>query len=251
MAQQERIRYFGAALLAVVLIVGGGWWLWRGGHHARLPAELAPNIPDDIALRLDHVTFRGLSGGKIVWEVVADHFDLTKDQLKFNVNGLKRVALLNEGRQELMVSADSLERDMSNGNISVQGHVLMTGTDLVFRTPGLAWDDQRQVLNIPHALAAQLGDISIVAKDGATYDVAHGYLRCPGPIVIGTRGNVLRAGAALFSAHGQQFTLFTPVSADLLIADTGSAGYVLPQIPEIPMQIIERYRTYCRRLGQP
>lgn len=237
--------------MAVLLCVGGITWLLKVRPNAVVPVTPTTPLPNGVEMRLNHVIFRGISDGKIVWEVLADHFDMTRNQLTFHVSGLKKVALLKEGKQQFTLSADGLERNTQTGDIIINGHVMVMGNDIVLRSPMLTWSDRLQLLSFPQPLAGQLGDITVTAKKGATFKADASTLRCDGQLTVGFRGNLLRAAGAVVEGASQSFTLHGPIEASIQVADAQqwSVGKNLPKIPPIPPDVKARYRDYCRQRG--
>ncbi|HEX2948675.1 MAG TPA: hypothetical protein VHV83_03760 [Armatimonadota bacterium] len=212
------------------------------------PIRPDTKVPPNVELRLDRVRFRGIANGKVVWEVIADHFDLSKDQMTFKVTGVKKVALLNGGKQELTISADSLDRNTITGDISITGSVTVTGNDIFLRASQFNWSDRLQTLNIPLRLSAQLGDITVISDKGAVYNVMTSTLRSSGKIVLGFKGNLLRANGVTLDGRNQSFTMNGPITAEIVVADAQQwvEGKGLPEIPDIPEQVKDRYQQYTK-----
>lgn len=245
-------RLWIAAALAALLISGGVWQFVRGRSPGILPVDPRSYMKDDDwLLRLNHVQFHGISNGKIVWEVYADHVDLSKDQLIYTVGGLKKMALLQNGVQELTVNADGLQQNVITGDINIYGAVTVMGKDITLSTPGVIWQDRLQALLVPQRLSGQFGDIAVVADKGARYSVKDGHLQSQGTLMVSCGGNVMNAGGIRLDVRGQAFTLAGPIHVKYLLDDVEAwaEGKRVPKIPDIPDAIKERYRDYCRKNG--
>jgi len=249
--QLERKGIWLSALLAIVLIAGGLWWILHAKHLNIPPVTIIPNLPPSIEFRLNHVTLHAISNGKIVWEIDADHFDLTKDQRSFVVGGLQKMALVKDGKEELTVNADGLEQNIITGDISIYGHVSVMGTNLTFRTPGASWSDRTQTLFLPEQFAGQFGDITVVAEKGARYQVNGSLLHCEGNVTVGYNGNIVRAAGLELNAVLNQLTVKGPVHARLVVDDIQqwSEGLNVPKVPEIPQSVKDAYRNHCIEKG--
>jgi lipopolysaccharide export system protein LptA len=241
---------FLAGALAVLLIAGGSWWFLRGQHGLVSPAKPTATIADDIEVRLDRPIIRGVSRGKIIWEIKADHFDLAKNRPLVHIRGLKRVAMMHDGKAEFEVTATELEQNRHTGDLNITGNVTLTGNKLIMRTPTVSWDNRRQVLDFPGKLSAQIGDFSLTAA-GGSYDVRAATLHANGPVTLTTQGNTMRAAHVEAAVLTQRFALSGPVSATLEVADIEewTAGNRLPAIPPIPDGVRARYRDYCIKRG--
>jgi len=240
------------SVLAVVLVAGGVWWLLPRGHrHLILPAVPTPTVPDDIQIRLSNVHLRGVSDGKVVWEVIADNFDLSKNRPVLHIQGLKQVSVLNDGKQELSVTADAVEQNTVTGNISLLGNVNVTGAKLLMHTPSVIWDALHSSLHFPKDVSAQVGDFTLALSGSTAFDARNYRLHCDGPVVLITQGNSIRAGSADIDMQTKEFNLHRPVQAEFKVADmeAWAAGQNLPQIPTIPPGVQQRYRDYCRKQG--
>ena len=234
------------------MIAGGVWWFWYGHRKVVAPAHPDISAPDNVELRFNHVRFRGMSNGKIFWELTADHIDFSADQTTCRVNGVKKMALIKDTKQELTVSADTIERNSLTGDISIGNNVTVMGTDIIMKTPFVSWNDRRQALLIPGRIGAQLGDITVNSTQGAEFDILQGSLHCNGSVTIGTEGNILHAGGGVLVENGgKRLTLFGPITASFLIDDVQqwAAGQGLPKIPAIPQQVKDRYRQFFLHQG--
>jgi hypothetical protein len=229
------------------MIGGGVYWLMDGPPN---PSLTRPNtdIPANDEMRLNHVTFRGLSKGKVTWEIVADHFDIGNEQSAMTFVGLKRAVLERDGKQELTITADSLQRNTLSGDLSITGHVAVEGSNISFKTPLLSWSDRGQVLDIPQKISAQLGDITLTADGGAVYAVTSAQLRCTGQLTLGVRGNLLQAKGAVIDTRAHAFSLIGPVHATIVVDDVQQwiAGKDVPHIPDLPKDIRQRLQAYTQ-----
>ena len=247
-AVPREIRW--AALLAVVLLAGGGWWLLRaGGVHLVPPATPTPIIPKDIELRLNHVRLHGVSGGKVVWEIDADNFNFAKDRPLLTVQGVKRIALINAGKQELTLSAGTLTRNTVTGDISVTDNVTIAGNGILIHTPAVAWDPRAEALVLPGQCAMQVGDYLVSSLGASRYQMHTGLLTSTGGVTLTLRGSTLRAGGIAVAVASGEYTLTEPVAAELAVADLAdwAAGKHLPALPDIPAGIRQRYQEFCAR----
>lgn len=238
-------------LLLVILLLASAAVLYQYRSHLPIKRETLRGVrlPNDITLRFNHVTFRGLSGGKVVWEVYARRFDVTKDRMTFIATGIDKVALLKEGKDELVLSAGNLQRNMSNGDIAIAGTILLTGKDITLRTEEMAWNDRLQQFSIPKKLVAQIGDIIIHADSGTEYQLNEGKLQVDGKVKLLIQGNSIVAEGVTVDVKQQTAEIHGPIHAVLKVADAveWSKGKQVPKIPVLPPAIIERYNEYRRQ----
>lgn len=245
-----------ATAAAVLLIAGGlGWFLHARPHTVR-PASPMPKVPSDIQVRLGKVRLQGISGGKIIWEVEADSFDYAKSRPILTISGLKKVVLLNNGKEELSMTAGVLEQNTMTGRITVSGDVNVTGPSLRMRTSFAAWDPRREALQFPGRLTVRFGDYTLTCEGATQFDVVASLLTSTGGVTLAASGSTLRAQAIRVNVAAQSFEMDGPVVADLSVADmqTWLIDHKPPIIPAIPASVKERYRDYCakkERAGRP
>jgi len=239
----------GAVLLLCVL---GICWVMR----ARALSTNAPNqpfasLPDNIEMRLNHVIFHGVSNGKIIWEIEADHFDVSQNQLTFRASGLRRVAMLKDGKQQLLVSAGSLERNILSGDIALAGDVTVSGQDLLLRTPNIIWNDRLQLFTIPGQLTAQFGDINLTCDGDTVYNLGAATVNANGHILLAVKGNTFEARGVTLNLVTQTFAVQGPAHAVAQAAELQqwAVGKNTPYIPDIPAPIKERYKSYRDKHG--
>ena len=118
------------------------------------------------------------------------------------------MALLKDGKQQLTLTADRLQRNTLTGDITVDGNVNITGDDIFMRMPTVTWNDRLQHLTIPQQCSAQFGDITLTLEQGATYNVLDGMLRCDGRI---NRGRAGEYTACERHVAGDETAAFHPV----------------------------------------
>ncbi len=239
-----------AILLWIVALgcLGGGVWAW---WHATGTTELAPGTPltptPGVSLQLKKVRIFGVSDGKIIWEVEADHFDIDKNQPLTRMTGLRRVAVLDAQKHEdLTLSADYLERNNITNDITLMGKVTVSGPQMLFHTDEVNWVATGNQLLLSRPLTAQVGDYTLTAQGPTTYDVSSGALVTNNALQLVSGENVLHATAASVLTREQQFSLTGPGTAELVVADMEGwmNGQPLPKIPEIPADIRKRYAAY-------
>lgn len=248
-----RPRRWGLTLLlsVLVLLLASAALLYQ--FRSRLPIKRETlqgvRLPNDITLRFNHVTFRGLSGGKVVWEVFAKRFDVTKDRMTFIATGIDKVALLKEGKDELVLSAGNLRRNMSNGDITISKAIMLTGKDITLRTEEMAWNDRQQQFSMPKKLVAQVGDIVLHADGGAQYQLNEGKLQVTGKVKLLIQGNSIVAEGVTIDVKEQTAEIHGPIHAVVKVADAveWSQGKQAPKIPALPPSIIERYNEYRKQ----
>jgi len=240
-------------LLAMLLATGGAWWLLLGHHRVSKQALPAQSIPNDIEMHLSKVHLHGVSRGKVVWEMVADDFDQSKSRPSLHIQGLSRVAVLQNGKQALNVSADSVEKNTISGDITMNGNVCVTGEKLDMHTSSVTWQALRGVLSFPMPFTAQLGDYNLTASGRLTYDIQENHLRCNRPLTVTMQGDTIKAGGADVDMAHQCLTLSNMVSGDFAVASLQdwAAGHHIPCIPQIPPGVQTRYREYCQQQGLP
>lgn len=233
--------------LALVLVAGGIWWLTHSRHPLVTPARPTPIVPDDVQIRLSKVHLHGVSNGKVVWEAEVDDFDMSKSRPVLRIHGLKNVSVLNQGKQELTVNADTMEKNIVTGDILLNGNVNVDGDKLQMRTQNVVWEAQRGILRIPVNFSAQIGDYALTVDGNTSYDALKNTLLCSGPVVATTKGNVIHAGGAQVDVLQKCVTLYHPVKAEFDVADMQdwSEGRNVPKVPSIPVAVQERYREYC------
>lgn len=237
-----------AGFLAVSLVGGGIWWMLANHQISVLPAKPTLLGDPNVELRLSKPRIRVVDGGKIAWEVEADNFDLSKDRQVQRFKNLKRAIALNNGKEEMTLSAGTLERNTLTGNMSLTGEVILTASTFVVRTPMVTWDGQREILLLPQQLNAKLGGYIVTAPGGATYDVLRGTLTSQGSVTLTADGNIMHAGGVVFEALSQRVTLKDPVTVQMDVADVTewAQGRELPEIPQIPVGVQQRYQKYLK-----
>jgi hypothetical protein len=240
---------FWAAAAAVLLIAGGLWWSARARPHAASTAVRVPAMPSDIQVRLGKVRLYGISAGKLIWEVEADHFDYAKNRPTLTVSGLKKVTVLNGDKEELTLTASQLEQNTTSGRIILSGDVTVTGPSLKMHTEYASWEPRRDTLQFPGRLTMQLGDYTLTCLGATNFDVIKGLLTGTGGVTLATSGSTLRAESVRVNVIEHSFEMDGPVTAALGIADmeTWMAKNQLPEIPAIPDSIKERYRDYTAK----
>jgi hypothetical protein len=241
-----------AGLVAVLLLAGGLWWLARQRPHTLLPAKPVPKVPADIQIRFGKVQLRGVSGGKVVWEVEAENFDMFKSRQVLRVTGLKKVNILNNGKQELTLTADSLERDAVSGSISVNGNVCVTGTMLAVRSPYAVWNPISETLIFP-SVSVQFGDCLLSCLGATSFDVKSGEMVSSHGVTLTVQGSSMRADRIRVNLADQSFSVGDTVIAEVPVADLNawSVGHHVPRIPGIPESIKKRYRDFKQRMARP
>lgn len=245
--------YWWITLLAVALVTGSACWLLRGPHRFMAPALPFPNIPSDIEIRLHHVHLRGVSGGKVVWEMLADDFDLSKSRPTLHITGLKQVAVLQQGKQAMNVSADNVEKNTVTGDITMSGNVCVTGEKLQMHTQTVIWQAMRGLLCFPTQSTAQLGDYALIISGNTTFDTPANHLLCYGPVSVRTQGDTITAGGADVDIAHHQLILLNKVSGDFAVANLQdwTEGRHVPVAPQIPSAVQQRYHDYCQQQGLP
>jgi len=235
--------------MAAVVIGGGLWWSARTRTHAVRSNTPVPAMPTDIQVRLGKVRLQGISGGKLVWEVEADNFDYAKNRPTLTVSGLKKVVVLNGDKEELSLTASTLEQNTVSGRIILSGDVTVTGPSLKISTPFAAWDPPRDTLQFPGQLTMRFGEYTLACPGATQFDVVNRLLTSTGGVTLATSDSMLRAAAVRVNLAAQSFEMDGPVTVDLSIADiqTWMATHQLPTIPPIPDSIKERYRDYCAK----
>ncbi len=238
---------------AALLIVGAVCWLLHGHPRFITPLLSLPNIPNDVEIHLSKVHLHGISGGKVVWEMVADDFDLSKFRPTLHIQGLKQVAMLQDGKQALNVSADTVEKNIQTGDFTLDGHVCVTGAKLEMQTATVIWQASRGWLSFPMPSTAQLGDMALTVSGNTTFDTQTNHLLCQGPVIMTTRGNSLTAGDADVDLTHHNLALMNKVTGDFAVADVQDwmEGRNLPSVPPIPSAVQQRYREYCQQQGIP
>ena len=122
---------------------------WPSSLHRS--GDPTPTIPNDIEIRLTNVHLHGISGGKVVWEMVADDFSMSKTRPLLHIRGLKQVAVVNAGKQEITVSADIVEKNTISGDITLSGNVCVAGDKLLMHTPMVVWEALKRDLALSPA----------------------------------------------------------------------------------------------------
>lgn len=245
-------RILVAALVVVGVLIGVV--VWRATREAGLRVlapkpGVYPSVANDVAVKLRRVRIYGVSGGKVVWEIEAEDFNMAKNRPLLSITGIKRVAVVNGGKEELTLHANLLERNTATGDMTLTGDVTVESTGLRITTPLVTWDAAGEVLRIPSHFSAQVGDFSFRAPTGAIYDVKASTLQCAGGIVLTVQGNTLRAGTALVDINRQRYELADTVTAALNVAslESWAGGQRLPAIPTIPSGVQQRYREYLAK----
>ncbi len=210
-------------------------------------------MPDDVEIRLSNVHLHGVSGGKVVWDMIADDFDMSKTRPLLHIQGLKQVALLNEGKDTLNVSADNVEKNTISGDITLNGNVAVTGDHLLMHTPLVTWQALSGILCLPQQFSAQLGDYALAVSGNTTFNTQTNLLHCVGAVTVMTQGNTIHAGGADVDVARRTFVMHRPVQADFEVADVQewTMGINRPELPAIPLGVQERYRDYCQQQGLP
>lgn len=238
-----------AAVAAVLLIASGLIWFLRARPQTVRPAKPLPAVPADIQVRLGKVKLQGISGGKLVWEVEAEHFDYSKRRPTLTVSGLKKVNVLNDDKVELSLTATTLEQNTITGRVTVFGGVNVTGPSLSMQTETAIWEPRTDALDFPGRLTVRFGDFTLTCRGATHFDVLNGKLAATGGVLVTMQGSTLTASAIRVNVADQSFEMDGPLAAELSIADmqTWLEGRQLPKIPPIPESVKERYAEYCAK----
>jgi|GEM_PF-1527400 len=231
------------AAAGVLALAGGLYWFAR--PHSGRPLD-PPASPSDIQVHLGKVRLRGISGGKLVWEVEAENFDYAKNSPKLTVSGLQKVAVLNGDKEELTLTASTLEQNTASGRIILSGDVEVSGPSLKMRTPYVTWEPRQDVLQFPGRLDLGFGGYTLTCPGVTQFDILAGLLTSSGGVTLAASNSTLRAASIRVNVAEQSFEMGGPVTAELAVADmeTWMAKNRLPEIPPIPDSIKERYHAY-------
>jgi len=210
------------------------------------PAQPITQETSNSELTLGRVRIHGIAKGKIAWELEADNFDMAKNSPMLRITGVK---MLDQGKQDLMIKADCLERNTMTGDVTMSGNVTLIGPKMLMRTPSIRWSATRTVLELPQRFTAQIGDFAIKAEQGALYDVKAGTLRSDGKVVIATQGNVIRAMGCFLVIPDKTCSLTGPAEAELETQDIASwsEGKSRPELPKIADDVKKRYQLYLHQ----
>jgi hypothetical protein len=206
--------------------------------------EVPPNV--DMVYR--KVRIRGVSNSKVVWEIEAERFETLKDRPLMRVTGLRRAAMLDDGQALLTLTGEGLEQNTVTSDLQFLGPVTVTGLNTLIHAGPASWQAGREVLDLPGAFSAQVGEIT-VATTGGAYDLRAGLIRCPNPVTLTMGLNRLSAGSGEVQVTDQTFSLYNPVHAALSTTDAVAwlAGTKkLPDLPRIPDAVRGRYQEYLR-----
>lgn len=235
-------------VLSACCVFIGGWWFLRAQQQSFIPISVNTRLPADIELRLNHVTFHGVRDGKFTWEISADKFDITKDQMTFRVSGLQHAELLQNGKTSLTINAKWMERNTLNGDLRIVDAVEVSCPGILMKTSEFLWSDQMQQLLAPSKITALFNDISINAEGGTSFNALSGIFRSDGPLELRYHGNVIRAQSGVYYVNRHSFTL-NKGSAILVVSDVEEwlAGKQYPQIPDIPEGVKQRFMEYSKK----
>jgi len=235
--------WLGLLAIGIVLTAVIGWLMVA-------PAPVSHVVPpspvdNSVQIKLNTVKITGVSNGKITWSIEAASFDMNRNQ-RLRITGLHKVVLLNGGKQEFAMKADVLEQDKVSGNLNLTGNVEMSGKDIKLQTPAIKWNDYLQQIHIPGRLVARFGDYTLIAPGGAVINIRSGTLQCTGGIELQAEHSRLNAGGMMLWISQQSFELTDPVVAQMQTGDLQqwAAGQNLPEIPQIPATVKERYQEY-------
>ncbi len=211
---------------------------------------LPPSNHSSIDLHLKTVKIHGVSNGKIVWQVEAANFDMTKYNT-LSITGLKKIIMLNGATEEFTITADSLNRDLNSGDFGLNGNVKLIGKSISLLSESVTWSDFWQEMRIPSNLNATIGDYNLSAPAGATYRLSTKTLVCTGGITLTSGSNSITAASAIFDIINNEMTLDNGVNISLNVNDISNwaNGKPLPGIPPIPPGIKERYKEYQKKKG--
>jgi hypothetical protein len=250
MLKESPVRALIFLVLFGVMLGGGLWWATHQpvpGATVRLP--LAPTASaEDVEWRFNKVRIHGVSGGHVVWEVEADHFDLSKTLPMLRISGLRKVLVLNEHTPELTLTAETLERNTASGEMRLQGGIKVRGKGFAISTASAEWDPRRERLVFPLPLTATIGDLHVTTTGVTELAMATVSLSCRGATRLTTGGSTLTSQQAEIALREQQFTL-SNAQAEMPVAELTDylvAGRA-PALPAIPPSIRQRYEDYCRR----
>lgn len=238
-------------LLTIAVIIGVLIFLIN-----RKPMDIKPVPPNsnnsgNIDLHLKTVKIHGVSNGKIVWQIEASNFDMTKSNT-LSITGLKKIIMLNGTTEEFSITASSLTRNLYSGDFGLDGGVKMIGKSIELAAQSVMWNDYGQEMRIPGNLTAKFGDYSLSAPAGAIYNLTNKTLTCTGGIILTSGENSISASTAIFDIMKDEMTLDNGVNISFSVNDISSwaSGAPLPLIPDIPPGIKERYKEYQKKKGR-
>jgi len=236
-----------AGALAVLLTAGGIGWFLAARPRRVAPATPIPLVPDDVQLRLGKVRLQGVSGGQVAWEVEADHFDFAKNRPLLRITGIRQAALLHDGKQDITLTADAIERNTATGEIAVSGNVVLAAPQLQVRVPYAGWNPFTESLRFPRDFTARFADFAVTCGGAMLFDIKAGSLAGDGGVTVTLPGGTLRAERVIISVPTQRL-LLDEMQADLAVAELEmwAAGHAVPTMPEIPASIKARYQKYLR-----
>ncbi|MEI6519293.1 MAG: hypothetical protein WCO98_04550 [bacterium] len=209
-----------------------------------------PPNSTSVDLHLKTVKIHGVSNGKIVWQVEAANFDMTKSNT-LSITGLKKIIMLNGATEEFTITAATLNRNLNSGDFGLEGGVKLIGKSIEMAAKSVLWNDYGQEMIIPSDLTAKVGDYNLSAPAGAIYKLTNKTLTCTGGITLTSGANSITAASATFDIIKDEMTLDNGVNISLSVNDISNwaTGAPLPEIPPIPPGIKERYKEYQQKKG--
>lgn len=230
--------------IAIVLLAALGWWWWRGRHNAA--AVQTPTWPNDMEMTFNKVRIHSVSGGKIVWEIEAERFDLLRDRPVVRMTGITRAVALNETVTEMTITATTLERNTYTGDMSITGPITMTGDKISALATFARWNAQQEILTFEQQSSVTAGEYQFNTGGVVNYDMKLATLNATGLLEMTMPGATLNAGNVLLEINSKRVTLDNAVtlSMDVAAFDNIVNGAKLPEIPQLPAGVRERAAKY-------
>jgi len=202
-------------------------------------------------MTFNKVRIHSVSGGKIVWEIEAERFDLLRDRPVVRMTGITRAVALNENTTELTLSATSLERNTYTGDMRITGPISLKGDNISAVATFAGWNAQRELLTLEQQSTVTAGIYQFDTGGVVSYDMKQGTLNSAGPLTMSMPGATLNAGNALVEIKAQRVTLDNAVTLDMDVStvENLASGAKLPEIPPIPAGIRERAEKYQQQAG--
>lgn len=206
-----------AAVALMILAVAAA-----GCAKRKPPAQRASRSQQpDVAFR--KITVRGWSASNLEWELSADRVEVGRRQGVTVMKGLRRAALMREGRPEVEVSAREVRLDDRTRDLTLGGGVtLRTAAGLEVKARALRWIAQQDRLQSEGPAEMRLDEARLTTPL-AIYDAAAKRLICPRGIRVVSPNSTLQANRLVAEIETRQLRLAGDVRMRMKVQDFEAA----------------------------
>jgi len=183
--------------------------------------QAARSQQPDVAFR--KITVRGWSASDLVWELSADRVEVGRRQGVTVMKGLRRAALMREGKAEVEVSAREVRLEDRTRDLTLSGGVtLRTAAGLEVKARALRWIAQQDRLESDGPAEMRLDEARLTTPL-AIYEAAAGRLICPQGVRIVSPNSTLQADRLVAEIATRQLRLAGDIRMTMKVQDFEAA----------------------------